>query len=203
MEKVNSMKDRLMEIILAKSFQYSEEPTFKLVSGGVSNFYFNCKPTMLDPEGKELIGRLIFSRIRELQVAGIGGLELGSVPISSAVSLISQLEGQPIKEFIVRKEKKDHGIPAKVEGEWDAGEKVVVVDDVITTGGSTIKAIEAVQKLGLEVAKVVVLVDREEMNGRQNIEKLCPQVEPLIKRTEVMALYKERIAQSAKRGAQE
>ncbi len=203
MENVNSMKDRLMEIILAKSFQYSEEPTFKLVSGGVSNFYFNCKPTMLDPEGKELIGRLIFSTIRELQVAGIGGLELGSVPISSAVSLISQLEGQPIKEFIVRKEKKDHGIPAKVEGEWDAGEKVVVVDDVITTGGSTIKAIEAVQKLGLEVAKVVVLVDREEMNGRQNIEKLCPQVEPLIKRTEVMALYKKRIAQSAERGAQE
>ena len=96
----------------------------------------------------------------------IGGLELGSVPISSAVSLISQLEGQPIKEFIVRKEKKDHGIPAKVEGEFVAGEKVVVVDDVITTGGSTIKAIEAVQKLGLEVSKVVVLVDREEMNGR-------------------------------------
>jgi orotate phosphoribosyltransferase len=186
------MKDRLMEIILAKSFQYSEEPAFKLVSGGVSNFYFNCKPTMLDPEGKELIGRLIFSTIRDLQVAGIGGLELGSVPISIAVSLISQLEGQPIKEFIVRKEKKDHGIPAKVEGEFGAGEKVVVVDDVITTGGSTIKAIEAVQKLGLEVSNVVVLVDREEMNGRQNIEKLCQEVEPLIKRSEVMERYKKR-----------
>jgi orotate phosphoribosyltransferase len=195
------MKNRLMEIILKKSFQYSEEPSFKLVSGGVSNFYFNCKPTMLDPEGKELIGRLIFSTIRDLEVAGIGGLELGSVPISSAVSLISQLEGQPIKEFIVRKEKKDHGIPAKVEGEFVAGEKVVVVDDVITTGGSTIKAIEAVQKLGLEVPKVIVLVDREEMNGRQKIEKLCPEVEPLIKRTEVMARYKKRRAQSAKRKA--
>lgn len=192
MENVKGMKDRLMEIILEKSFQYSEEPIFKLVSGGVSNFYFNCKPTMLDPEGKELIGRLIFSTIRDLEVTGIGGLELGSVPISSAVSLISHLEGQPIKEFIVRKEKKDHGIPAKVEGEFVAGEKVVVVDDVITTGGSTIKAIEAVQKLGLEVAKVVVLVDREEMNGRQSIKKLCPEVEPLIKRTEVMALYKKR-----------
>jgi len=108
LENVSGMKDRLMEIILEKSFQYSEEPIFKLVSGGVSNFYFNCKPTMLDPEGKELIGRLIFSTIRDLEVAGIGGLELGSVPISSAVSLISQLEGQPIKEFIVRKEKKDH-----------------------------------------------------------------------------------------------
>jgi orotate phosphoribosyltransferase len=195
------MKDRLMEIILAKSFQYSEEPAFKLVSGGVSNFYFNCKPTMLDPEGKELIGRLIFSTIRDLQVAGIGGLELGSVPISSAVSLISQLEGQPIKEFIVRKEKKEHGIPAKVEGECVAGEKVVVVDDVITTGGSTIKAIEAVQKLGLEVSKVVVLVDREEMDGRQNIEKLCPQVEALINRSEVMERYKKRRAQGAKRKA--
>ena len=192
MENVKGMKDRLMEIILEKSFQYSEEPTFKQVSGGVSNFYFNCKPTMLDPEGKELIGRLIFSTIRDLEVTGIGGLELGSVPISSAVSLISRLEGQPIKEFIVRKEKKDHGIPAKVEGEFVAGEKVVVVDDVITTGGSTIKAIEAVQKLGLKVSKVVVLVDREEMNGRQSIEKLCPEVEPLIKRTEVMALYKKR-----------
>ena len=192
MENVKDMKDRLLEIILEKSFQYSEEPVFKLVSGGVSNFYFNCKPAMLDPEGKELIGRLIFSTIRDLEVTGIGGLELGSVPISSAVSLISQLEGQPIKEFIVRKEKKDHGIPAKVEGEFVAGEKVVVVDDVITTGGSTIKAIEAVQKLGLEVPKVVVLVDREEMNGRQNIAELCPKVEPLIKRTEVMALYKKR-----------
>ena len=196
MENVKGMKDRLMEIILEKSFQYSEEPIFKLVSGGVSNFYFNCKPAMLDPEGKELIGRLIFSTIRDLQVTGIGGLELGSVPISSAVSLISQLEGQPIKEFIVRKEKKDHGIPAKVEGEFVAGEKVVVVDDVITTGGSTIKAVEALQKLGLEVSKVVVLVDREEMNGRKNIEKLCPQVEPLIKRTEIMALYKKRKAHS-------
>ncbi|UCF03478.1 MAG: orotate phosphoribosyltransferase [Deltaproteobacteria bacterium] len=191
------MKARLMEIILEKSFQYSEKPIFKLVSGGVSNFYFNCKPTMLDPENKELIGRLILSTIRDLKVAGIGGLELGSVPISSAVSLISQLQGQPIREFIVRKEKKDHGIPAKVEGEFIAGEKVVAVDDVITTGGSTIKAIEAVQKLGHEVPKVVVLVDREEMNGRQNIEKLFQEVEPLIKRSEVMERYRKRSLHTA------
>lgn len=188
------MKKRLMEMILEKSFQYAEEPIFKLVSGGVSNFYFNCKPTMLDPEGKEIIGRLIFDKIKDLGVTGIGGLELGSVPISSAVSLISQLEGQPIKEFIVRKEKKDHGIPAKMEGEFETGEKVVVVDDVITTGGSTIKAIEAVEKLGLKVEKVMVLVDREELNGRQSIEKYCRDVEPLIKRSEVMELYKERRA---------
>jgi orotate phosphoribosyltransferase len=198
---MEAMKNRLMEIILEKSFQYAEEPIFKLVSGGVSNFYFNCKPTMLDPEGKELIGRLIFAEIRDLEVSGIGGLELGSVPISSAVSLISQLEGKPIREFIVRKERKDHGIPAKVEGEFAPGEKVVVVDDVITTGGSTIKAIEAVEDLGLKVAKVIVLVDREEMNGRENIQKLCPEVEALIKRSEVMELYNKSKAQSAERKA--
>ena len=194
---IKEMKDRLLEIVLEKSFQYAEEPIFKLVSGGVSNFYFNCKPTMLDPEGKELIGRLVFAEIKDLEVSGIGGLELGSVPISSAVSLISQVEGKPIKEFIVRKEKKDHGVPAKVEGDFSKGERVVVVDDVITTGGSTIKAIEAVENLGLEVAKVVVLVDREEMDGRQNIQKLCPEVEALITRSEVMVLYKKRKVQSA------
>ena len=193
--KMENMKNRLMEIVLEKSFQYAEEPIFKLVSGGMSNFYFNCKLTMLDPEGKELIGRLVFAEIKDLEVSGIGGLELGSVPISSAVSLISQVEGKPIKEFIVRKEKKDHGVPAKVEGDFSKGERVVVVDDVITTGGSTIKAIEAVENLGLEVAKVVVLVDREEMDGRENIQKLCPEVEALITRSEVMELYKRRKAQ--------
>jgi orotate phosphoribosyltransferase len=193
---MENMKNRLMEIILEKSFQYAEEPIFKLVSGGMSNFYFNCKPAMLDPEGKELIGRLVFAKIRDLDISGIGGLELGSVPISSAVSLISQLEGKPLKEFIVRKEQKAHGIPAKMEGEFAPGENVVVVDDVITTGGSTIKAIEAVENLGLRVAKVVVLVDREEMNGRQNIQKLCSEVEPLITSSEVMALYQKRKAQT-------
>ena len=192
---IKEMKNRLLEIVLEKSFQYAEEPIFKLVSGGMSNFYFNCKLTMLDPEGKELIGRLVFAEIKDLEVSGIGGLELGSVPISSAVSLISQVEGKPIKEFIVRKEKKDHGVPAKVEGDFSKGERVVVVDDVITTGGSTIKAIEAVENLGLEVAKVVVLVDREEMDGRENIQKLCPEVEALITRSEVMELYKRRKAQ--------
>ncbi len=194
---MENMKNRLMELVLEKSFRYAEEPIFKLVSGGVSNFYFNCKPAMLDPEGKELIGRLVFAQIKDLEISGIGGLELGSVPISSAVSLISQLEGKPLKEFIVRKEEKDHGITAKMEGEFSTGERVVVVDDVITTGGSTIKAIEAVENLGLKVVKVVVLVDREEMNGRQNIQKLCPEVEALITRSEVMDLYEKRKAHSA------
>jgi orotate phosphoribosyltransferase len=187
------MRERLLEIVLDKSFRYAAEPVFRLVSGGLSNFYFNCKPTMLDPEGKELIGRLIFSRIEHLGVSAVGGLELGSVPISGAVCLISRLEGKPLKEFIVRKEKKDHGIPTRVEGELVPGEEVVVVDDVITTGGSTLRAIQAVERLGLRVTKVVVLVDREEMNGRQSIERYCANVEALVRRSEIMLLYNRRM----------
>ncbi|MFP3870376.1 MAG: phosphoribosyltransferase family protein [Syntrophobacteria bacterium] len=113
--------------------------------------------------------------------------------LSPVPSLLSRgSKAKPIKEFIVRKQSKDHGIPAQVEGECAAGDRVVVVDDVITTGGSTIAAIKAVEKIGLQVHKVLVLVDREEMNGRQNIERYCSDVEALIRRSEVMLLYKRR-----------
>lgn len=188
-------KERLLEMILEKSFQYADEPVFKLVSGATSKFYFNCKPVMLDPEGKELIGRLIFHRIKGLGVTAVGGLELGSVPISGAVSLISQLEGKPIKEFIVRKEMKDHGVAARIEGELAPGDRVAVVDDVITTGGSTLKAMNVLKESGIQVVKVVVLVDRQEFRGKESIERYCPQVEALLELSEVMARYRAREAQ--------
>ena len=186
------MLDRLKEIILEKSFQYSEQPKFDLVHGGKSNFYFDCKTTMLDPEGAEIIARLVFDKIKDLDISAVGGLELGAVPISSIVMLISQLEGKPIKGFVVRKAVKGHGKRAKIEGQIKPGEKVVVVDDVITTGTSTISAIEAITNMGAKVEKVIVLVDREESDGRQNIQELCPNVESLIRRSEIMALFNKR-----------
>lgn len=188
-ERFGMMLDRLKEIILEKSFQYSDEPIFNLAHAGKSNFYFDCKTTMLDPEGAEIIARLIFDKIKDLDISAVGGLELGAVPISSIVMLISQQEGKPIKGFVVRKAVKGHGKRAKIEGQIKPGEKVVVVDDVITTGTSTIRAIEAITNIGAEVEKVIVLVDREESNGRQNIQELCPNVESLMKRSEIMALY--------------
>ena len=191
-ERFGMMLDRLKEIILEKSFQYSEQPKFDLAHAGKSNFYFDCKTTMLDPEGAEIIARLIFDKIKDLDISAVGGLELGAVPISSIVMLISQQEGKPIKGYVIRKRVKGHGKRAKIEGQIEPGEKVVVVDDVITTGTSTIRAIEAISEIGAKVEKVIVLVDREESDGRQNIQQLCPNVESLISRSEIMALYNKR-----------
>ncbi|MEJ5299786.1 MAG: orotate phosphoribosyltransferase [Thermodesulforhabdaceae bacterium] len=184
-----TMLDRLKKMILERSFQYSETPIFKLVHGGMSNFYFNCKKVTLDPEGQFLIGQLIFELIKHLKPKAIGGLTLGADPIAMAVSYTSWLKGMPISAFVVRKEPKGHGAMTQIEGNLSPGDRVVVVDDVITTGGSTIKAIEVCRAAGMEVCKVVVLVDREEMSGRANIERLVPDVEALVTRSEIMELY--------------
>ncbi len=183
-------QQRLIEIILAKTFLYSENPSFKLVCGEISQFYFNCKPTMLNAEGKLLLGLLGFEKLRRLGISAAGGLELGSVPFSGAISLISRLRGEPINDFIVRKTTKDHGVIAKIEGDsLKPGNRVAVLDDVITTGGSTIRAIDACESVGLIVVKVLVLVDRQEMNGRENILERVSNVEALLTKDQVMEAY--------------
>ena len=186
------MKDRLKELILEYTFQYSDTPSFKLAHGGVSQYYFNCKRITFDPEGQFLIGNLIFQAIRDLDVRAIGGLTLGADPIADAVAYTSWVERQPIQAFVVRKKQKDHGIISLIEGKVNPGDRVVVVDDVVTTGGSTLQAIEACRHAGLEVVKAVVLVDRQEMNGRENILKEVPQLEALVTRDEIMELYRKR-----------
>ncbi len=186
------MRNRLHQLLLDYAFQYSETPTFKLVSGGMSQYYFNCKKVTLDPEGQYLIGNLVFQAIRNLGVQAIGGLTLGADPIAHAVAYTSWLERQPIQAFVVRKQPKDHGIVAPIEGKVSSGDRVVVVDDVVTTGGSTLKAIHACRQAGLEVVKVVVLVDRQEMNGRENILAEVPELETLATRDELMTLFRHR-----------
>jgi orotate phosphoribosyltransferase len=167
-------RQRLIEIVKTVSFQYSKEPVFRLVSGALSNFYFNMKKTTMSPEGMFLVGRLIYRRIVELGLApkGIGGLTLGADPIAYAVSFYSYTEGRPIKAIVVRKEPKAHGLGLPIEGDVSPGDNVIIVDDVVTTGGSTIKAVKAAEQFGLKVDAVIVLVDRCEHGGRQNIEAL-------------------------------
>lgn len=195
-----AMRRRLQEKILDQAFQVADSPVFKLVSGAVSRFYFNCKHVTLDPEGMFLIGHLIFDKIRDLNVQGIGGLTLGADPIANAVSYTSWIQGRPIQAFVVRKAQKEHGIPARIEGNLREGDRVVVVDDVITTGGSTIQAIRACKAAGLHVVRAVVLVDRQEMNGRQNILEEVDTVEALVLRDEIMALHEARGIQEHGRG---
>jgi orotate phosphoribosyltransferase len=182
------MKQELIDMLCRKSFQYNPEPVFKLVSGRMSHFYVNCKPTTLSPRGMVLVGHLLFERLRDAGVSAVGGLTFGADPVAFAAAFASELNGNPIKAFSIRKTQKDHGIVKWVEGDLQRGERVAIVDDVATTGGSTIKAIERARTEGLEVVKAVVLVDRQE-GGLENIRKHVTDVSGIVTRDELLARW--------------
>lgn len=187
---MDDMRKKLAGIILRKSFKYSADKPFTLASGRTSPYYFNCKPTTLDPEGMNLIGNILFDMLVGSAVTAAGGLTLGADPIANALSVISYQRGTPIKSFIVRKDVKGHGTRSAVEGEVSPGERVAILDDVITTGGSTITAMERAREAGFVIERVIALIDREE-GGRENILKsgLVGRVEAVLTRGEIMALY--------------
>lgn len=191
------MKDRLVRLVHDKAFKYSEEPVFKLVSGRMSNYYFNCKTVTLHPEGMYLIGNIIFGMIKDLNVKGIGGLTLGADPIADAVAYTSYIQKAPIEAFVVRKSAKSHGTMQWIEGNISAGDRVVIVDDVITTGKSTIEAITRAREAGLNIVKVIALVDRQE-GGYENVLEAVKDIrtdykilESVVTREDVMAIHKE------------
>lgn len=194
MKEATNLKERLLKLIHDRAFRYSEKPIFRLVSGKLSNYYFNCKTVTLSPEGLYLIGNIIYEMIAPLKVKGIGGLTLGADPIANAVAYTSYLKGNPIEAFVVRKKAKEHGTMQWIEGNIKQGDSVAVVDDVITTGSSTIQAITKLKEAGVFVKKVIVLVDRQE-GGRENILKFLsecsfPQdLSAVILREEVMKIH--------------
>ena len=181
--------NRLTDLIIDKAFTYSEEPVFKLVSGKMSSYYFNCKAVTLHPEGMHLIGSIIFNRISDMNIQGIGGLTLGADPIAYAVAYTSYLKNRPIEAFVVRKSPKSHGTMQWIEGNIKRGDRIVIVDDVITTGKSTVDAIGRAKESGLDLVKVIVLIDREE-GGRESVESLGCSFESIISRSEVMKRFK-------------
>ena len=182
------MKKRLLELVIEKAFRYSEEPVFRLVSGKMSNYYFNCKAVTLSPEGMYLTGNLIFDLIKDLRVKGIGGLTLGADPIANAVAYTSYLKGNPVEAFVVRKTAKSHGTMQWIEGNVTKADRVVIVEDVITSGKSTIEAIKRSEEAGLEIVGVIALIDRQE-GGRESLEALGHNLTSLITREEVMQAY--------------
>ncbi len=155
-------KERLKKILLEKSYR---EGTFTLTSGKKSDFYIDCKQTTLSAEGAYLCGKLLFDMIQKKQdLRAVGGMTLGADPLVTAVSIVSYLEGAPIPAFIIRKEPKGHGTGSWIEGKSNiqAGSFVALVEDVVTTGGTLIKAIERTQLEGYKVGGVFALVDRQE-----------------------------------------
>src|SRR5579883_401968 len=159
----SASRARLHDIIRRRSFGRGE---ITLASGRKSDFYFNLKPTMLDAEGAALLAELSYEALRDDELDYIGGLEMGAVPIAGAIAQLSWLKGHPISAFFVRKKPKEHGARLAIEGlakgETLAGKRVVVVEDVTTTGGSAMKAVEALREAGANVVLVLTMVDREE-----------------------------------------
>ena len=184
------MKQELIRILCEKSFKYSPEPSFKLVSGKTSHFYVNCKPTTMSPRGMFLVGHLVFDAIKDLKPDGIGGLTFGADPMAMATAFVSELKATPMNAFSIRKTQKDHGIVRWIEGDMTPGQRVVIIDDVVTTGGSTIQATERARSEGLEVVKAVILVDRQE-GGLENVREHVPDVTAIITRDDLMAQWSE------------
>lgn len=164
MTATTQARARLIEIVKQRSFSMGGE--VKLASGRTSSFYFNMKPTMLHPEGAHLIALLVLEALKGAQVDYVGGLEMGAVPLATATAALSHAQGTPISAFFVRKEAKGHGARKLVEGlapgETLAGKRIVVLEDVTTTGGSAMKAIEALQAEGALIDRVITVVDRQE-----------------------------------------
>jgi orotate phosphoribosyltransferase len=163
---MHSARQELLSTLAHKSFRLGE---FKLSSGGTSDYYIDCRTTTLDAKGSRLTGEVFFEEIRQRgwKAQAIGGLTMGADPIVAAVAVVSgELDG-----FLVRKAEKQHGTGQRIEGFREKGARVVIVDDVCTTGSSTVQAIEAAREFGFEVVGVMCLVEREEAKGRPNVEK--------------------------------
>ena len=135
---------------------------FTLTSGKKSNYYFDGKRITLSPGGAYHVGKAIFDQLAEVGVDAVGGVATGAYPMVAAVAVVSYLEGKPLPSFIVREVTKEHGTKRQIEGHLKEGSRVAIVDDVLTTGGSVLKAIEAVEAVNCKVVKVIVLVDRHE-----------------------------------------
>jgi orotate phosphoribosyltransferase len=175
---MDPLRRQLLELLRQKSFRYSPDKPFKLVSGRESPYYIDCRPTTHNAQGLALIGEIIFQLIRDLKVTAIGGLTMGADPIAHATALTSYLKGQPINAFSVRQKPKEHGIGGLLVGDVTPGERAVVVEDVVTTGGSALRAVAAAREFGLKVDKVLILVDRQE-GGKEAVAQEVPQVEAL------------------------
>jgi orotate phosphoribosyltransferase len=183
----------LLELLQKKSVFHGD---FTLASGAKSNYYFDCRLTTFDPKGAWLVGQLMHSLIRgeqaerQLQIDAVGGLTMGADPVALAVAMFSFFarDAKPLQTFSVRKTPKAHGQTKLIEGNFKKGDAVVVLDDVVTRGESTITAINTVVKEGGKVAFVAVLVDRDE-GGREKIEAMSYPVISLFNRAELLAAH--------------
>jgi len=179
-----TMKGRLAQLLLEKSYIEGE---VVLTSGKKSDYYFDCKQTALHPEGAYLLGNLFLDML-PADIAGVGGMTLGADPLVTAVSVVSQVRGRPLPGFIVRKNPKGHGTNQYLEGmaNFAPGDRVVLLEDVVTTGGTLVKVIDRVTDAGLVVAGVYCVLDREE-GGTETLAALGFGLRAIFTRRDLLA----------------
>jgi orotate phosphoribosyltransferase len=153
------VRNRLFDLIKERSFKKGR---FILASGKESAYYFDSKPTMLHPEGAALLAELILHELQDVEADCVGGLEMGAVPLIAPVAMKSFGSGRPLSGFFVRKAPKDHGTKQRIEGLDVAGKTAIILEDVTTTGGSAMQAVELVRAAGGKVALVLSILDRGE-----------------------------------------
>ena len=182
-------KRRLAKILVERSYK---EGDFLLASGRRSDYYFDCRVTALHAEGSELIGNLFFEAVSEIiasgtPVKGVGGMTMGADPLVSATTVVSSQQGKPLNGLLVRKESKGHGTNQFVEGlaNFEAGDPVVVLEDVVTTGGSLLKACQRIESAGLKIVAVCCILDREE-GGREKLKEAGYELKALFTRRELL-----------------
>jgi len=174
------LADELLGLLSRLSYR---KGTFRLASGKSSDFYVDVKQTVYTAAGASLIGRMICDLLARRSIELVGGMALGAIPLVDATLNEAARRGWAIDGFFVRKDVKEHGTAAKLDGRFDAGKRIAILEDVVTTGESTIRAIDAVEQAGGRIACVIVVVDREEDDGLRNIARRCSDVVALATKT--------------------
>lgn len=182
---MEDLRKRLARLLLSKSYR---EGDFTLTSGKKSDYYFDCKQTALHPEGAWLLGRLFLEFLGKVAIDGVGGMTLGADPLVSAVTVLSHEAGRPLPGFIVRKQSKGHGTDQYLEGlaNFAPGARVAMLEDVVTTGGTLLKAIGRVRDAGLDVVAVLCVLDRQE-GGREALAEAGYELVSIFTRKELVA----------------
>ncbi|MBM4121087.1 MAG: orotate phosphoribosyltransferase [Nitrospira sp.] len=168
-----SLKEDLAKaFVTTQSFKWDQAGGFKLASGATSPFYVDCRVLMAHPGPRHLVAQLAFEQLKSLEFDCIGGLEIGAIAIATAIADEAYRASRRLewRTFVVRKQPKDHGLGKLIEGAVKPGDRAVIVDDVLTSGGSVIKAVTAAREAGLKVERALVIVDRKEQDGRAKVE---------------------------------
>lgn len=184
---IDELKARLAVLLYEKSYM---EGDFTLASGRKADYYFDCRQSSLNPEGAWLIGSIFAEMLKEVSADAIGGMTMGADPLLTATSLLAYQSGRSLPALIIRKEAKGHGAGKTIEGlaNVQAGDKVVMLEDVVSTGGSVLKACKAVEEAGLTVLAVFCILDREEPGGAQAFAQAGRQLRAIFTKKELVRL---------------